>query len=135
MSLKAAYISELDEVSEIDEPKVEELDRICTSELLTKEDIEEQNILPLSFTTLLENKEAVVDETVEFTCEMTQSGVEVVWLKNQEPLSVTEGRYEIINQDCSYQLVIPRVTTGDSGEYTVRAGALQSTAILVVNGS
>ena len=107
---------------------------IQTTESVIKEAVKEKKDLPLNFTTLLENKEAIIDETVEFTCEMSQPGVEVVWLKNHQPLAVTEHRYEIINQDCSYQLIIPNVTTEDSGEYTIAAGELQSTAVLTVNG-
>ena len=110
------------------------METIQTTESVIKEAVKEKKDLPLSFTALLENKEAIIDETVEFTCEMTQSGVEVAWLKNHQPLSVTGDRYEIINQDCSYQLIIPNVTTDDTGEYTVRAGELQSTAVLTVNG-
>ena len=104
------------------------------TESVIKEAVKEKKDLRLSFTTLLENKEAIIDETVELTCEMTQSGVEVVWLKNHQPLSVTDDRYEIINQDCSYQLIIPNVTTEDAAEYTINAGELQSTAVLTVNG-
>ena len=107
---------------------------IETTESMINEAVKEKKDLPLSFTTLLESKEAMIDETVEFTCEISQPGVEVVWLKNNQPLSVTDGRYEIINQDCSYQLIIPNVTTEDTGEYTIIAGELQSTAVLTVNG-
>ena len=110
------------------------METIQNTESVTKETVKEKKDLPLSFTTLLENKEAIIDETVEFACEMTQSGVEVVWLKNHQPLSVTRGRYEIINQDYSYQLIIPNVTAEDTGEYTIKAGELQSTAVLTVNG-
>ena len=88
----------------------------------------------MKFTTLLDNKEALVDETIEFTCQMTQTGIEVTWLKNNQPLSFTEGRYQVVNKDCSYQLIISQVTLDDGGEYTVKAGELQSTAVLIVNG-
>ena len=83
---------------------------------------------------MLENREATANETVEFNCEITQSGIDVVWLRNGQPLSLTEGRYQITSQDCSYQLVIPNVTTYDVGEYTIKAGEIQSTAVLTVNG-
>ena len=121
-------------MTEIDEPKSEQLETIQTAESVIKEVVKGKKDLSLSFTTLLENKEAIIDETVEFRCEMTQPGMEVVWLKNHQPLSVTDGRYEIINQECSYQLIIPNVTTEDNGEYTIKAGELQSTAVLAVNG-
>ena len=89
---------------------------------------------PLKFTTLLENKEALLDETVEFSCETNRSGIEVVWLKNNRPLSIIEGRYQIVNRDCTYQLIIPSVTIEDSGEYTVQVDDLKATAILTVIG-
>ena len=107
---------------------------VPTAESVIKEAVKEKKDLPLSFTTFLENKEAIIDETVEFTCEMSQPGVEVVWSKNHQPLSVTDGRYQIINQDCSYELIIPNVTAQDGGEYTINAGEQQSTAVLTVNG-
>ena len=107
---------------------------IQTTESVIKEAVKEKKDFPLSFTTLLENKETIIDETVEFTCEMSQPGVEVVWLKNHQPLSVTDDRYEIINHDCSYQLIISNVTTEHSGEYTIAAREIQSTAVLTVNG-
>ncbi len=89
---------------------------------------------PLSFTTLLQNTEAVVGETVELYCEMTQIGVDVTWLRDNQPLSMVEGRYQIINQDHRYELIIASVTTDDEGEYTVQAGDLQSSAALTVHG-
>ena len=76
----------------------------------------------------------MLNETVTLTCQMTKPGVNITWLKDSKPLSLTDERYEMINQDCSYQLVIPKVTINDSAEYTVKVGELQSTAILIVNG-
>ena len=95
---------------------------------------EHRETLPLMFTRTLENREAAVNETIEFSCEITQSGIDFVWLKGGQPLSLTEGRYEIINQDCSHHLVIPNVTPDDVGEYTIKAGEIQCTAALTVNG-
>ena len=89
---------------------------------------------PLKFTSLLENKDAFVDETVGFSCETTRTGIEVIWLKNNRPLSITEGRYQVVNRDCSYQLIIPSVTVDDSGEYSIQIDDLKSTAILTVTG-
>ena len=83
---------------------------------------------------MLENREATTNQTVEFSCQMTQSGTDVVWLRNGQPLSLTEDRYQIRSQDCSYNLVIPNVTTDDAGEYTIKTGEIQSTAVLTVNG-
>ena len=101
------------------------------TETITKENKDDE---PLKFTSLLENKEAFVNETVEFSCETSRRGIEVIWLKNNRPLSITEGRYQIVNRDCSYQLVIPSVTLDDSGEYSIQIDDLKSTAILTVTG-
>ena len=90
--------------------------------------------VPLKFSSLLENKEVMVDETVTFACQMTKPEVNVTWLRDGKPLSLTGERYEKINQDCYFQLVIPKVTVNDSAEYTVKVGELQSTAVLIVNG-
>ncbi len=68
------------------------------------------------------------------TGELSQGDQEVEWLKDNVPLSISEGKYEAVNQDCTYQLVIANVSVEDAGEYTVQAGEVQSTALVVVNG-
>ena len=103
----------------------------CKSEEVTTE---QDETTPLMFTRLLENKDVAENETVDFYCEMTQSGVDVIWLRNGQQLSLSEDRCQIINQDLSYHLVIPNVTGKDRGEYTVKVGDLQSTAELTVHG-
>ncbi len=89
---------------------------------------------PLSFARELENQEALVSDSVEFSCELSRAGLEVIWLKDNQPLSMAEGRFQMINQDNVYQMGIPSVTPDDTGEYTVKVGDLQSTAVLTVNG-
>ena len=105
-----------------------------TESLSKKEKRKDGDDEPLKFTSLLENKEAFVDEAVEFSCETTRAGIAVIWLKNNRPLLITEGRYQIVNRDCSYQLIIPSVTLDDSGEYSIQIDDLKSTAILTVTG-
>ena len=100
------------------------------SDEVTRDDRES---LPLMFTKILQNKEVTVNKTVEFSCEITQSGTDV-WLRNGQPLSLTEGRYKMVNQDCLYHLIIPNATRDDIGEYTIKAGEIQSSAVLTVNG-
>ena len=73
-------------------------------------------------------------ETVVLACELSKPDEEVIWLKDNVPLSLGDSRYEVVNQDCSSQLIIADVTLDDSGKYTVQAGQLQSTATLTVNG-
>ncbi len=90
--------------------------------------------VPLSFISPLENREAAVEETVEFLCEMTHPGLHPTWLKDNQPLSLADSRYQIVNRDSTYQLIIPSVVESDRGEYTVQFGDLQSTAVLSVQG-
>ena len=68
------------------------------------------------------------------TCELSKPGQKVTWMTDNFPLSLSDGRYEIVYQDCTYQLIIPDVTPDDSGAYTVQAGEVQSTAQLTVFG-
>ena len=66
--------------------------------------------------------------------ELPESGLEVRWLKDNVPLSMIDGKYEAINKDCSYQLLVADVTTEDSGSYTVQGGGFESRVSLSVLG-
>ena len=66
--------------------------------------------------------------------ELPKAGLEVTWMKDNVPLSITDEKYETINQDTSYQLVIPDVTIEDGGEYKVQGGGFESTVPLSVHG-
>ena len=83
---------------------------------------------------LQQNMEALPGETVSLVGELQESDLEVIWLKDNVPLSVTGERYETVNRDCSYELVIPDVTVEDAGEYTVKGGGYESTVLLNVTG-
>ena len=86
------------------------------------------------FTKEQENAEALPGEAVTLMAELPESGLEVTWLKDNVPLSQIGGKYEIINKDCSYELVIPDVTVEDGGEYKVQGGGYESTVPLTVHG-
>ena len=85
-------------------------------------------------TDVQENAEAIPGETVTLMTELPEAGLEVMWLKDNVPLSMTGGKYETVNKDCSYQLVIPDVTVEDGGQYKVQGGEYQSTVLLTVSG-
>ena len=53
-----------------------------------------------------ENIESLPGETVTLITELPESGLEVAWLKDNVPLSMIDAKYETINKDCSYELVI-----------------------------
>ena len=65
---------------------------------------------------------------------MPKAGLEVTWMKDNIPLSITDEKYETVNQDTSYQLVIPDVTSEDGGEYKFQGGGFESTVPLSVQG-
>ena len=81
-----------------------------------------------------QNIEAIPRETVTLITELPEPGLEVTWLKDNAPLSMTDGKYETINKDCSYELVIPDVTVEDTGDYKVQGGGFESVVPLIVNG-
>ena len=85
-------------------------------------------------TDVQENAEAIPGETVTLMTELPEAGLEVMWLKDNVPLSMTGGKYETVNKDCSYQLVIPDVTVEDGGQYKVQGVEHQSTVLLTVSG-
>ena len=89
---------------------------------------------PEQFAETQKNLEALPGGSGTVIAELPESGLEVTWLKDNIPLCMTEGNYEAINKDCSYQLIIPEVTTDDGGEYKVRGGEYESTVSLTVNG-
>ncbi len=78
--------------------------------------------------------EAFPGETITIGTDLPEPGLEVTWLKDNVPLSMVEGRYVSVNKDCSYQLVIPDVTTEDGGVYTVRGGGYEASVALCVVG-
>ena len=86
------------------------------------------------FVTPIENVQSWEKETIILECELSQPGVEVIWCKGNIALSLSEGRFQTVNKDCSYQLVIPTVTVEDSGTYTVQAGEVASSADVVIHG-
>ena len=66
--------------------------------------------------------------------ELPEEGLEVTWLKDNNPLSISDGRYETVTTDMSYQLIIPDVTVDDGGEYKLQGGGYETTVSLVVTG-
>ena len=97
-----------------------------------------QNILGEIFsekiTEIQTNVQAVPGETVSIITELPEEGLDVIWLKDNVPLSLIEGKFETINKDYSYQLVMPDVTVEDGGQYQVQGGEYESTVLLTVNG-
>ena len=82
----------------------------------------------------LENKEVKLDESVTLSCELSKSGQDVTWLKNNVPLCLSDGRYDVVRKDCSHELHIVNVSLEDEAEYQARAGDLECCAKVTVTG-
>ena len=80
------------------------------------------------------NIEAHPGETVTLITELQESGLDVTWLKDNVQLSLSDGKYETINQDTSYSLLIPNVSVEDGGEYKIEGGGRESTVLVSVKG-
>ena len=91
-------------------------------------------VLLEQFTDEQENVEALPGETVTIITELPEAGLEVTWLKDNVPLSLADGKYETVNKDTSYQLIIPDVTGEDAGEYKVQSAGFESKISLTVTG-
>ena len=81
-----------------------------------------------------QNIEAIPRETVTLITDLPESGLEVTWLKDNVPLSMIDGKYQAINKDCSYELLIADVTVEDAGDYKIQGGGFESVVPLIVNG-
>ena len=97
-----------------------------------------QNILGEIFsekiTEIQTNVQAVPGETVSIITELPEEGLDVVWLKDNVPLSITDAKYKTMNKDYSYQLVIPDVTVEDSAHYKLQGGEYETKVSLTVLG-
>ena len=86
------------------------------------------------FTEIQNNVEVLLGETAKMITELPEAGLDVVWLKDNVPLSMTGEKYEIANQDTTYELIVADVTVEDGGEYKVQGGEHESTISLTVKG-
>ena len=92
------------------------------------------DIFPEQVIDIQNNVEALPGETVTLATELPETGLDVFWLKDNVPLSIAEGKHEIINQNTSYQLLISDATVEDGGVYTVKGGEHKSTVSLAISG-
>ncbi len=82
----------------------------------------------------IENIEALPGETVTLISELPEAGLEVTWLKDNVPLRLSGEKYEAVNLDFSYQLVVPDVSQEDAGVYKVQGGQHEAVFSVSVNG-
>ncbi|XP_028301065.1 obscurin isoform X2 [Gouania willdenowi] len=89
-------------------------------------------LLPF-FTKELQNTEAMEEETVSMTCELSKPvvGTLVKWKKNKLPLRASK-KYEMKQHGCLLELKISELKPEDGGNYMCQAGTAETTAALSV---
>ncbi|KAI5095211.1 obscurin isoform X1, partial [Silurus meridionalis] len=97
---------------------------VTTASVMVKEQ-------PLLFHEKLQNLEAVAGETIALCFKVSKPGVPVQWKKGAVVLK-PGNKYEMIQNDCEFQLKINDLTHHDSGTYKGCTGGIVTTAVLEV---
>nr|XP_046157554.1 obscurin isoform X4 [Oncorhynchus gorbuscha] len=88
--------------------------------------------IPATFKQTLKNQEALEEGSVTLRCELSKSGVPVVWLKGQELLREGE-RHQMKQEGRTVEMVIRNAVLQDAGEYScVTACNVKTTADIKV---
>ncbi|XP_046727924.1 obscurin [Silurus meridionalis] len=97
---------------------------VTTASVMVKEQ-------PLLFHEKLQNLEAVAGETIALCFKVSKPGVPVQWKKGAVVLK-PGNKYEMIQNNCEFQLKINDLTHHDSGTYKGCTGGIVTTAVLEV---
>lgn len=90
--------------------------------------------IPATFKQTLKNQEALEEGSVTLRCELSKSGVSVVWLKGEELLREGE-RHQMKQEGRTVEMVIRNAVLQDAGEYScVTACNVKTTADIKVRG-
>ncbi len=86
------------------------------------------------FTEIQDNLEALPGETVALATELPEPGLEVMWYKDNVPLSLTDGQNETTNKDWSYQDAIADATMEEDVANQVEGLGVESSLQLSARG-
>lgn len=89
---------------------------------------------PVLFKKELESQEATEGGEASLSCETSSPDCKVTWQKGSTVLTHGE-KYTMQQKTSSHVLVIHKLVTEDSGEYTCNTGDRKSTATLTVKGN
>lgn len=89
--------------------------------------------MPPTFKQKLESQKAEEGTSISLRCELSETGVAVEWKKGTQVLKSGE-KYQMMQKDCVNELLINKVVTEDSGDYSCVCGDQKTTASLNVKG-
>ncbi|XP_030258914.1 obscurin isoform X8 [Sparus aurata] len=89
------------------------------------------NALPPTFKQKLESQKAEEGTSISLRCELSETGVPVEWKKGTQVLKSGE-KYQMMQKDFVNELLINKVVTEDSGDYSCVCGDQKTTASLSV---
>ncbi|MEQ2219931.1 hypothetical protein ILYODFUR_000155 [Ilyodon furcidens] len=87
----------------------------------------------IEFTKHLKDLKITEKKRATFECEVSESNVQVMWMKDGQELEMSE-RYKMSSDKFVHRLVLPSVRMSDAGEYTAVAGSSMSVGHLGVEG-
>lgn len=88
---------------------------------------------PVLFKTQLHNLESEAGQSASFRCETTKPGAIVVW-KCADRILATSSKYQLKQDGAVVELVIHKLQSADSGEYSCDTGYQRTSAVLTVKG-
>ncbi|XP_023820736.1 obscurin isoform X4 [Oryzias latipes] len=86
---------------------------------------------PVLFKTQLHNLESEAGQSASFRCETTKPGAIVVW-KCADRILATSSKYQLKQDGAVVELVIHKLQSADSGEYSCDTGYQRTSAVLTV---
>ncbi|XP_023563514.1 obscurin isoform X3 [Octodon degus] len=86
---------------------------------------------PVSIVKLLEDQQAMIGEDVVLSCELSQAGAPVRWLKDGKAIRKGQ-KYDLLGEGTRAMLVVRGASLRDSGEYACETDAAKSIARLHV---
>ena len=87
---------------------------------------------PVKITKKLTKQVVAEGQPAKLSCKLSKPGQVVTWYKNGTKLSAKN--YYQTSDGTEYVLSIPECKLDDSAEYTIKAGDIESSAQLIVNG-
>ena len=90
---------------------------------------------PIEFIRHLQNQEVdTIPGEATFECEISRSGITMVWMKDNMTIDAGDDKYEIIADGQVHRLIVKNVDEKDEAQYTAVARGKTSQAALIMKG-